>query len=123
MANKYLAREDAPFGSDLWKALDEAMVEAAKGQLVGRRILDLEGPYGLGMKSVPLKDEMTESGLIAGSTLPLILIQEGFDWAARDLAKFEMQGKARGSPDLQRERGGGRRRSDDRRRCRECGAL
>ena len=92
MANKYLAREDAPFDSDVWKALDGAMVEAAKGLLVGRRILELEGPYGLGMKSVPLKDETTESGLIAGSTLPLILIQEGFDLAARDLANFEMQG-------------------------------
>jgi len=92
MANKYLAREDAPFGSDIWKALDDAMMEAAKGQLVGRRILELEGPYGLGMKSVPLKDKTTDSGLIAGSTLPLILIQEGFDLAARDLASFEMQG-------------------------------
>lgn len=92
MANKYLAREDAPFGSDVWKVLDDAMIEAAKGQLVGRRILELEGPYGLGLKSVPLKDETTESGLIAGSTLPLILMQEGFDLAVRDLANFEMQG-------------------------------
>jgi uncharacterized linocin/CFP29 family protein len=92
MANKYLAREDAPFESDVWKALDDAMVEAAKGLLVGRRVLEMEGPYGLGLKSVPLKDETTESGLIAGKTLPLILIQEGFDLAARDLANFEMQG-------------------------------
>jgi len=92
MANKYLARDDAPFGSEVWKALDDAMVEAAKGLLVGRRVLEMEGPYGLGLKSVPLKDEATESGLIAGTTLPLILIQEGFDLAARDLANFEMQG-------------------------------
>ena len=92
MANKYLAREDAPSGSEVWNALDEAMVEAAKGLLVGRRVLELEGPYGLGLKSVPLKDETTESGLISGKTLPLILIQEGFDLAARDLANFEMQG-------------------------------
>ena len=92
MANKYLARDDAPFGSDVWEALDNAMVEAAKGLLVGRRLLELEGPYGLGLKSVPLKDERTESGLIAGSTLPLILIQEGFDLAARDLANYEMEG-------------------------------
>ncbi len=92
MANKYLAREDAPFGSDLWRALDEAMMEAAKGQLVGRRLLELEGPYGLGLKSVPLKDEMTETGLIASDVLPLILIYEEFDLAARDLANYELQG-------------------------------
>jgi len=92
MANKYLARDDAPFGSDIWEALDGAMIQAAKGFLVGRKLLELEGPYGLGLKSVPLKDTATESGLIVGTTLPLILIQEGFDLAARDLASFEMQG-------------------------------
>ncbi|MGD8967698.1 MAG: family 1 encapsulin nanocompartment shell protein [Anaerolineae bacterium] len=92
MANKYLAREDAPFGADVWKALDEAMVEAAKAQLVGRRLLELEGPYGLGLKSVPLMDAATESGLIASTSLPVVLIQEGFDLGARDLANFEAGG-------------------------------
>ncbi len=92
MANKYLAREDAPFGPDVWGALDEAMAEAAKGMLVGRRILELEGPYGLGLKSVPLKDEMTESGLIASEVLPLVLLQETFDVGARDLANYEREG-------------------------------
>ncbi len=92
MANKYLAREDAPFGSDIWGALDEAMVEAAKGLLVGRRILELEGPYGLGMKSVPMKDEATASGLVASKMLPLAMIQEAFDLGARDLANYEQEG-------------------------------
>lgn len=92
MANKYLAREDAPFGADVWGALDEAMVEAAKGQLVGRRILELEGPYGLGMKSVPMKDEATASGLVVSKTLPLAMIQEAFDLGARDLANYEKEG-------------------------------
>lgn len=92
MANKYLARDDAPFGSDVWDALDGAMIEAAKGVLVGRRILHLEGPYGLGLKSVPLKDETTKSGLIAGKALPLLLLQEDFDLAARDLANYEREG-------------------------------
>jgi uncharacterized linocin/CFP29 family protein len=92
MTNKYLARDDAPFGSDVWDALDDAMIEAAKGLLVGRRILELEGPYGLGLKSVPLKDEATESGLIAGEALPLVLLQELFDLGARDLANYEREG-------------------------------
>jgi uncharacterized linocin/CFP29 family protein len=92
MANKYLAREDAPFGSDVWEALDEAMIEAANGLLVGRRILDLEGPYGLGMKSVSLEDETTESGLIAAETLPMVFIYEEFDLGTRDLANFEREG-------------------------------
>ncbi|MFO7741203.1 MAG: family 1 encapsulin nanocompartment shell protein [Anaerolineae bacterium] len=92
MANKYLAREDAPFGSDVWEALDEAMVEAAKPRLVGRRLLELEGPYGLGLKSVSLGDEMTESGLIAAATLPIVHIYEEFDLGTRDLANYEREG-------------------------------
>lgn len=96
MANKYLAREDAPFGSDLWEALDGAMTEAAKAQLVGRRLLQLEGPYGLGLKSVPLKDEKTEPGLmpgvIASQVLPVVLIQEEFALGTRDLANYEREG-------------------------------
>lgn len=92
MANKYLAREDAPFGDDLWEALDDAMVEAAKSQLVGRRLLELEGPYGLGLKSIPLQDETTESGLVSSGVLPVVMIKEEFTLGARDLANFEREG-------------------------------
>jgi uncharacterized linocin/CFP29 family protein len=92
MANKYLAREDAPFESEIWGALDEAMVDVAKGVLVGRRLLEVEGPYGLGLKSAPLKDETLQSGMIATEPLPLILIYEEFDLGARDLANYELRG-------------------------------
>ena len=45
MANKYQAREDAPFGDEIWDKLDDVVLSAAKGQLSARRILDIEGPY------------------------------------------------------------------------------
>lgn len=77
---------------DVGEALDEAMVEAARALLVGRRILDLDGPSGLGLKTVPLKDTTTASGLVASETLPLVLLQEGFDLGARDLANYEREG-------------------------------
>ena len=70
MANKYLARDDAPFESAVWEILDATMQEVARSQLVGRRILDTEGPHGLGLKAVPLPDLETESGLIASQALP-----------------------------------------------------
>jgi uncharacterized linocin/CFP29 family protein len=92
MANKYLAREDAPFGSEVWDVLDAAMKEAAKSQLVGRRLLHVEGPFGLGLKAVPLRDAEAESGLIASKVLPVLLIQEGFTLGARDLANYEREG-------------------------------
>jgi uncharacterized linocin/CFP29 family protein len=92
VANKYLAREDAPFDTDVWEALDAAMLETAKAQLAGRRLLPLEGPLGLGAKAVPLRDTEMSSGLIASEMLPVLLIQETFTLGTRDLANFERDG-------------------------------
>ena len=93
MANKYLARDDAPFGSEIWSVLDNTMKEAATSQLVGRRLLPLEGPFGLGLKTIPLQDEVDEeSGLTVGSTLPILMIQQPFTIGTRDLASYERDG-------------------------------
>jgi uncharacterized linocin/CFP29 family protein len=94
MANKYLAREDAPFGSDIWAALDNTMIQAAKSHLIGRRLLDVKGPLGLGLKSVPLEDAQHKSGLITSKVLPVVYIQKTFTLGTRDLANFEREGVA-----------------------------
>jgi uncharacterized linocin/CFP29 family protein len=91
MANKYLARDDAPFGSEVWDVLDAAMKETARSQLVGRRLLTLEGPFGLGLKAVALEDEQTESGLISSRVLPVFLVQKSFALGTRDLANYERE--------------------------------
>ena len=78
MANKYLAREDAPIGSDTWKLLDATLVETAKSELVGRRLLHIDGPFGLGLKVIPLRDVKSESGLTVSEVLPILMVQETF---------------------------------------------
>lgn len=88
MANRYLARDDAPFDAEVWQALDEAMLEAAKGQLTGRRLLPVEGPFGLGLKAVPLADVETEAGSVA-RILPIVWVRQSFSLGMRDLAAFE----------------------------------
>jgi uncharacterized linocin/CFP29 family protein len=92
MANKYLAREDAPFGSEIWDVLDATMIEAAKSQMVGRRLLHIEGPFGLGLKTVPLQDAEVGSDLIVSEALPVPLIQQTFTLGIRDLANYEREG-------------------------------
>jgi uncharacterized linocin/CFP29 family protein len=92
MANKYLAREDAPISSETWKTLDAAMMEAAKSQLVGRRLLPIEGPFGLGLKVVPLQDAEVKSGLITSQAISVPLIQTTFTLGMRDLANYERDG-------------------------------
>ena len=121
MANKYLGREDAPFGEGLWAKLDEAMISTAKSQLVGRRVLHVDGPYGLGLKSIHLADvnvdvrlrefsesvEVAERGtqeeesdfdesvypveVHASGIIPVAAIRTGFMMGARDLANYERE--------------------------------
>jgi uncharacterized linocin/CFP29 family protein len=51
-----------------------------------------KGPFGLGLKVVPLQDAVTESGLIVSEVLPVHLIQKSFTLGARDLASYEQEG-------------------------------
>lgn len=92
MDNKYLGREDAPVGEEIWKVLDATMTEAAKSVLAGRRLLYVEGPFGLGLKGVPLQDVKGESGLVTSSFVPVSLIQKTFVLSKRDLAASEREG-------------------------------
>jgi uncharacterized linocin/CFP29 family protein len=94
MPNKYLGRDGAPFGEEVWAVMDAVMVEAAKAQLAGRRLLPLEGPYGLGLKAIPLPDEEVASGVFVSKTLPLAFLVEEFEISLRDLAAYERDGLA-----------------------------
>ncbi|MHB1294685.1 MAG: family 1 encapsulin nanocompartment shell protein [Anaerolineae bacterium] len=89
MANRFRTRDDAPFSPALWEALDSAMIGTARAQLAGRRLLPIEGPYGLGLKTVALEDVEDDSGLTTARVLPVTLIQRAFSLSMRDLAAFE----------------------------------
>lgn len=89
MANKYLSRGDAPFGDETWEALDSATIKAARSVLAGRRLLHVEGPYGLGLKGVPLADREAGEGMHTAQFAPLTLLQTEFELATRDLAAYE----------------------------------
>lgn len=99
MANKYLSREDAPISAALWEKLDAAMIEMAKSQLAGRRLLYIEGPYGLGLKFIPLEDAVVSATaeapvVVASTVLPVPLIRTTFILGTRDLANYERDGVA-----------------------------
>ncbi len=93
--SKYLNRGDAPFDSKVWRRIDEAVVTAAKGQLSGRKLLEVEGPYGLGVKFLTGPDVVSEEASPTISTshvLPLVSIRQSFTLASRDIAAFEQYG-------------------------------
>jgi uncharacterized linocin/CFP29 family protein len=48
----YLAREDAPLTAGEWAAVDATVVDTARRMLVGRRILQVTGPLGVGIQDI-----------------------------------------------------------------------
>lgn len=92
MDNTYLGRNEAPINEATWKLLDTTMIEAAKSQLAGRRLIAMEGPFGLGLKVIPLSDcEITE-GIRASPFIPVSLVTSSFFLNKRDLAASGKEG-------------------------------
>jgi uncharacterized linocin/CFP29 family protein len=89
METSYLGREDAPLSTATWKLLDTTMIEAAKSQLSGRRLLSIEGPFGFGLKAVPLSDCEVAEGITASPFLPVNLVNTTFFLNKRDIAAAE----------------------------------
>jgi len=89
MEKDYLGRADAPISAGTWKVLDAAMIEAAKGQLAGRRLISIEGPFGFGLKVVPLSDCEIAEGIMGSPVIPVNLITSSFFLNKRDLAASE----------------------------------
>jgi uncharacterized linocin/CFP29 family protein len=92
MEQKFLGRNDAPIEAGTWQTIDAVMSEAARGVLSGRRLLHIEGPYGLGLKAIPLQDSDEKNGLITSNFLQVPLIQTTFQLSKRDLAAHEREG-------------------------------
>ena len=86
MENNYLGRREAPISAETWKLLDATMIEAAKSQLAGRRLISIEGPFGLGLKAIPLSDSEIAEGVTGSPVVPVNLITSSFFLNKRDLA-------------------------------------
>ena len=89
MENRYLGRTEAPLGAETWKLLDSTMIEAAKSQMAGRRILTIDGPFGFGLKVIPVNDSDMEEGISGSTFVPVNEIKSEFSLGKRDLASFE----------------------------------
>jgi len=89
MENRYLGRTEAPLGPETWKLLDSTMIEAAKSQMAGRRILTIDGPFGFGLKVIPVNDCDMEEGISGSTFVPVNEIKSEFSLGKRDLASFE----------------------------------
>ncbi|MDD5143576.1 family 1 encapsulin nanocompartment shell protein [Methanoregula sp.] len=89
MEKDYLGRNEAPISAGTWKLLDTTMIEAAKSQMTGRRLVGIEGPYGLGLKVIPLSDCEIGEGIRSSPFIPVHLVSSSFFLSKRDLAASE----------------------------------
>jgi uncharacterized linocin/CFP29 family protein len=89
----YLNRSQAPFSADVWKEIDAAAVRAARDRLTGRRFLDIEGPFGIGLTTIEVgNDEYCrepvagEAGAVLGRALSIPMLRKSFRLSIRRLA-------------------------------------
>jgi len=97
---EYLNRSAAPFGEDVWKRIDEAAVSAARDVLTGRRFLEVEGPYGVGLTSVEVGNDdycrqpgPEEAGAVMGRALSVPMLRKGFQLSIRRIAAYREMGQ------------------------------
>jgi len=68
VGHHFLMRESAPFGAEVFSALDAAVVQAAKSLLVGRRFIHFMGPLGAGVQAVPVDRLADATGAAVSET-------------------------------------------------------
>jgi uncharacterized linocin/CFP29 family protein len=57
----FLMRDEAPLSSEEWEQLDDLVVKTAKKKLVGRRLVEVFGPVGVGLQTISV-DRYNVSG-------------------------------------------------------------
>ncbi len=99
MSDRYLQRDDAPFGAAVWEKIDETVMGAAKARLAGRRLLHIDGPHGLPLQAFgsvggEAGGNETQGAVVrAPAMTPLLSIESSFSLAVKDIAAFEGAGQ------------------------------
>lgn len=89
----HLNRDLAPFPANIWDLIDAAAVEAAKVLLTGRRFLEVEGPYGLGLTALEVGADdycrdpgEREAGAIVSKAVSVPMLRKSCRLSTRRLA-------------------------------------
>lgn len=86
----------APFSADILDKIEAAAVAAARDLLTGRRILEVEGPYGLGLTTIEVgNDELCrqpgpdEASAVVSRAISMPMIYRRFALSKRRIAAVE----------------------------------
>ena len=96
----YLNRQMAPFSEAIWKRIDEAAVRAARDLLTGRRFLEVDGPYGVGLTSVEVghddycrQPSPEEAGAVMGRAISVPMLRKDLRLSIRRVAAYQDMGQ------------------------------
>ncbi|MBK5969124.1 MULTISPECIES: family 1 encapsulin nanocompartment shell protein [Thiorhodovibrio] len=86
-----LNRNAAGLPESVWERIDASALEAASEVLTGRRFLDLDGPYGIGLTSLEIgpearvdaDDDVDLAATIGSRALPVPMVQRAFHLSRR----------------------------------------
>jgi uncharacterized linocin/CFP29 family protein len=96
----YLNREASGFSKKVWDAIDAAVVRAASRRLTARRFIEIDGPFGLGVRAAALGidrvvlEPSVEGGtrraaVLADGAISIPLIQERFSLDVRGVEGYD----------------------------------
>jgi uncharacterized linocin/CFP29 family protein len=64
----YLNRAQAKLPEALWQQIDKAAIDAARDRLTGRRYLEMEGPFGVGLTAIEAgEDDLCREPAVEGA--------------------------------------------------------
>lgn len=89
----HLNRAQAPFPEEVWEQIDAAAAAAARPVLTGRRFLEVEGPFGLGLTALETGADdycrepgEREAGAIVSKAISVPMLRKSCRLSARRLA-------------------------------------
>jgi uncharacterized linocin/CFP29 family protein len=89
----YLNREQARLPAPLWQAIDSAAIKAARDRVTGRRFLELEGPFGVGLTAIEIDNDEycrqpapDEAGAVGGRAISIPMLRKSFNLSIRRIA-------------------------------------
>jgi uncharacterized linocin/CFP29 family protein len=96
----YTNRQAAPFDSEIWDLIDQAAVKMARDLLTGRRFLEVQGPFGVGLTAVEVGQDQycrqpkpEEAGAVLGRALSVPMLRKSFELSIRRIAAYKEMGQ------------------------------
>jgi uncharacterized linocin/CFP29 family protein len=96
----YLNRAPAQLTDTLWQEIDKAATEAARERLTGRRYLEMEGPFGVGLTAIEAGEDdicrqptVDEASAVMGRAISVPMLRQTFRISVRRIASHLEHGQ------------------------------